>query len=312
MKTKLKRTIGPVFYLLLIVFVALYIKDLDWSKTQDINVQWSYILIASIISLAFRYWGALIWMKILSTLGAKNLKENTIELLHVYSKSWLGRYIPGTAPWILGKIYFASRLGVSKNKLAVSSLLEGILQIVVTFTSALLILSIDPRVREFLTPEYTMILVILLVGSLIILIPKIFNKIISLIYRVIKKKPFDKSHAATNQSIFYGGGMYLIGSIINGISFFFVAKAIFPDLGYENILYVLSVSNLASAISMLAIFAPSGIGVREGIQIAMLSVVMPIEIATVVAVVTRIWSVVIDLIFFGINQAASKIHNNKT
>src|SRR5690606_15773151 len=109
--------------------------------------------IATLLAMAFRYWGAFIWLAILRTLGATRLRQNLSQLLHVYAKSWLGRYIPGTAPWILGKIYFASKLGVSKNKLAVSSLLEGGLQIIVTLVIAVGILLLDPKVDSVITAE---------------------------------------------------------------------------------------------------------------------------------------------------------------
>lgn len=298
----INKIIGPIFYILLIIFVLIYIQKLDWSVLNQIKIQWQYVVIATILSLLFIYWGAFIWMQILITLGAKNIYQNFIPLLHVYAKSWLGRYIPGTAPWILGKIYFAAKLGVSKNKLAVSSLLEGALQIAVTFSSSLLILLIDVRTRQFLNPEMLLVLAFMLLGSIIVMIPTVFNKIFATAYRLLKRKKFNLEHAATNQSILRGSSMYLLGSFVNGIAFFFIAKAVFPDLGYQDLFYVVGISNLASAISMVAIFAPSGIGVREGIQIAMLSAIMPVEIATIIALVTRIWNVACDLLFYGLNQ----------
>ena len=311
MKDKIKslnKYITPIFYILLIVFIFFYIQKLDWSILETIKIAWIPLLIATILTIFFRYWGAIVWMEILKTLGAKDIKKNRLELFNVYSKAWLGRYIPGTAPWILGKIYFASKLGVSKNKLAVSSLLEGILQILVTFTSAILILLIDPKVVEFLKSDYIILISIILIFSILTLYPKNFNRIIKIIYKTIKKKEFKNEHKVTNKSVYYGAFLFLIGTIINGISFFFVAKSLYPQLGYENMLFILSASNLASAISMVAIFAPSGVGVREGIQIAMLSAVMPIQIATVIAIFTRIWSISIDFIFYGINALLTKLN----
>ena len=311
MKDKIKslnKYITPIFYILLIVFIFFYIQKLNWSILETIKIAWIPLLIATILTIFFRYWGAIVWMEILKTLGAKDIKKNRLELFNVYSKAWLGRYIPGTAPWILGKIYFASKLGVSKNKLAVSSLLEGILQILVTFTSAILILLIDPKVVEFLKSDYIILISIILIFSILTLYPKNFNRIIKIIYKIIKKKEFKNEHKVTNKSVYYGAFLFLIGTIINGISFFFVAKSLYPQLGYENMLFILSASNLASAISMVAIFAPSGVGVREGIQIAMLSAVMPIQIATVIAIFTRIWSISIDFIFYGINALLTKLN----
>ena len=48
---------------------------------------------------------------------------------------------------------------------------------------------------------------------------------------------------------------------------------------------------------MLAVFAPGGLGVREGVQALLLALVMPVPIALVVVVVTRVWSLAVDGLF---------------
>lgn len=53
---------------------------------------------------------------------------------------------------------------------------------------------------------------------------------------------------------------------------------------------------------MLAIFAPSGIGVREGIQLVLFSLIMPKELALAVTIITRLWSVGMDFVFFGLSR----------
>lgn len=286
-----------VFYVLLFLFAMRFLENLDWSKLEGISVSWTYVTIASVLALLFRYWGAYIWTVLLRTLGATNVSFSR-DLIYVYAKSWLGRYIPGTAPWILGKIYFASKKGISKNKLAVSSLLEGLLQIVVTLALAILILLLDARTAEIIDSSLKALLVLALVGCVVVLLPPVFNGVIKLAYRLIKKKRFDSEHAATSRSIVTGSLLYLIATLIGGLSFFFITKAVYPELSYNETLFVLGVSNLASAVSMLAIFAPSGIGVREAIQVALLALIMPAEIALVIAIVTRLWGIIIDLVFF--------------
>ena len=51
---------------------------------------------------------------------------------------------------------------------------------------------------------------------------------------------------------------------------------------------------LAGAIGILSLFAPSGLGVREAIQLLLLPRVIPAEIALVVTVAARIWSIAVD------------------
>lgn len=286
-----------VFYALLAVFAVRFMQTLDWTKLEGVSVSWPYVAIATLLALAFRYWGAYIWTVLLRSLGATNVAF-TRDLIYVYAKSWLGRYIPGTAPWILGKIYFASQKGISKNKLAVSSLLEGLLQIVVTLALAILILLLDARASVIIDTPMQVLMLLALVGCVIVLVPPVFNTAIQIVYRLFKKKPFDSAHAASSRSILTGSALYTVATVIGGLSFFFIAKAVYPELSYSETLFVLGVSNLASAVSMLAIFAPSGIGVREAIQVALLAIIMPAEIALVIAIVTRLWGIIVDVLFF--------------
>jgi uncharacterized membrane protein YbhN (UPF0104 family) len=219
--------------------------------------------------------------------------------LYVYAKSWLGRYIPGTAPWILGKIYFASKQGISKNKLAVSSLLEGGLQVNVVLILSLLILSFDSRLN-IVDVRFKFLMIAIAVIGIISLTPRVFNKIVSITYKLLKKKTLDQEHLANGKTILTGAGLYTIGAVISGVSFFYMAKAVFPDLLYSDALFVIGTASLAGAVSMLAVFTPSGLGVREGIQLALLSLIMPTELALVVTVFTRLWSIVTDFLFFGL------------
>ena len=288
-----------VFYGLILIFLILLLLNLDFSQLTNIDFNWWYFAFAIAVGIGYRYWGALTWVNILQRLGASALKLNA-NLVYVYAKSWLGRYIPGTAPWILGKIYFASKFGISKNKLATSSLLEGILQIIVTLLLALLILFIDSRSSIFINSGAKFAMIGAAILGAMTLLPPVFNRIIAIVYRLIKKKPFPEEHKATPSAVVSGVGLYIIGAFIGGLSFLLVTKAVYEPLGWNEVLYVLGVSNLANAVSMLAVFAPSGIGVREGIQIALLSAVMPLEIAAIVAIITRLWGIGVDFLFFGL------------
>jgi uncharacterized membrane protein YbhN (UPF0104 family) len=288
-----------VFYALLIGFLAYYLATkVDYDLLFSIRFNWWFILVACVTGLTSRYWGAFIWIAILRTLGAKNARYSP-PLIGVYAKSWLGRYIPGTAPWILGKIYFAAREGISRNKLAVSSLLEAALQIVVQLALALALLLFDTRADATIEPAFKVLMVLVLLGCIVAIVPPVFNRLMALAYRVLRRGKFEREHYATWRTIGTGAGLYVVGSLINGVSLYFIAKATYPELGYDLMPFVIGVATLAGVSGMLAVFAPGGLGVREGIQALLFVLVMPAEIALAVVVVSRIWSVAMDLIFFG-------------
>jgi len=297
------RLVPLLFYALLLVFLGLYLRSVDFSKLVHLHFSWWYLLLASLLALLKNYLGAITWFVILRSLGATDLQLHK-QLIYVYAKAWMGRYIPGTAPWILGKIYFASQHGISKQKLAVSSLLEGGLQIVTMLVFSLALLITDRRL-DVLGNDFKLLMVGVAVAGIVILSPRIFNRLVGTAYKLLRRKELADEHLASNSTIIRGASMYLVDAAINGLSLFFIAKGVDPALSYSNIIFAMGAASLAGAASMLAIFAPSGLGVREGIQLVLFSLIMPKELALAVTIITRLWSVGIDVAFFGLSRLAA-------
>ena len=295
MKRTLLKAVPWFFYALVAVFAYFYLRGLNWAALASVQINWWWMGAATVASLAVRYWFAGIWMFLLRSLNA-NLAGQERELFLVYAKSWLGRYIPGGATWILGKIYFATKLGISKAKLGISSFLEGALQIIVVLISAAAMLALDPHVQQ-LGRGWVWALLAAAVAGLVVVYPPVFNRVIQFGYTKVRKQSLDGEHLPDSPTILRGILAFLVSSVLSGLSFYFVAAAVDPGLGWGSIVFIIGASNLASALSMLAVFAPAGLGVREGVQLTMLLLVMSPEQALVATVLMRLWSIVMDALF---------------
>lgn len=294
-----RRAVPPLFYALLILFLALYLHGIDWSKLHGLQLGWGFIVIATVIGISDRFWQVLVWIVLLHRLGARNLRPHWRQLTYVYAKSWMGRYIPGTAPWILGKIYFASRHGIPRAKLAVSSLLEGALEIVVLLALSFAMLLFDSRF-SVINSATRLFMGAAIAACVIAMAPPVFNRLVSIGYRLMRHKSLESEHLVNGKAILSGAGLYVIGSLMSGIAFFFIAKSVYPQLAYHDLPFLIGASNLAGALGMVAIFAPSGIGVREGVLLVLLGTVMPKSVAVVVVVLSRLWGVAADFAYFGL------------
>lgn len=295
----LSRWFGFAFYALIAFFAALYLSTLDWQVIAGIRPNWGLLAVATALGLAARYWYAGIWVYFLKNLGAKLAPGQLVELLEVYAKSWLGRYIPGSVAWVLGKIYFASKLGISKTRLAISSFLEALLQIVVVLITASLLLLVDPRSYE-LAGQWVWLLIATALLGLIMVWPPVLSRTVSWLYEFVKGVVLETSSLPTNRTLATGMLAFAASSLISGSAFFFVAWAVDPTIGWREFLFILAASNIASAVSMVAIFAPAGLGVREAIQIAALILVMDAETAVVATILMRLLSILWDALFLGI------------
>lgn len=302
LRTKLKqfaRFLGFGFYAIVAIFLGIYISNLDWQRLSSISVNWGWLLLATLIGIATRFWFAKIWVFFLNQSGHTLTKAETIELYKVYAKSWLGRYIPGSVAWVAGKVYFASKLGISKSRLAISSFIEAVLQIVTVLLTASLLLVFDPRSYQLAGGWLWLVIGFAILGF-VALLPPVLRIYASAAYNFLRKAQLDQKLIPGNKTLGAGILMFVVSSMLSGFAFYLVTLAIAPEVGIEQLLFILAASNLASAISMVAIFAPAGVGVREAIQIAALVFVMSPEQALAAALMMRVLSILWDGFFLAL------------
>jgi len=300
-----KRLVNVMLFSLIILFFVLYLRNVDFSKISDIDLSWGYIALATLISLLYRYWGAFIWRTILHALGAQNLPNFTI-LSHIYAKAWMGRYIPGTVTWIAGKIYLAHKVGISKSRLAVSSLLEGGMQIISLMVVSMLLLGFDPRL-DVIPFQIKILMILLGLGLLVFLSPPIFNRLVHIAHVLVKKKEPDEELRINNKAVLRSFVLYAGGAFIAGASYFFMTRGLAADTSWREFLFIVGAFNLAGALGMVAIFTPSGLGVRDGVQLVLLSLIFPKEIALVITIFSRLWSAIVDVLFYLLVETTYRI-----
>jgi glycosyltransferase 2 family protein len=296
LKTILSRVFAPLFYVALVIGAIFYVQGIDWNSIHLDQISWSWVLIAVVLALFQRYGYAFIWLFLLKRLGA-SIGGQTREFVAVYAKSWLGRYIPGGVTWIFGKIFFANRLGVSATKLGVSSFLESVLQIISILISALIMLAFDPNIQAIGWWVIPALVAAALIG-LASVYPPVFNRVLQVSYRKVRKVEIDADSLPGIKTIALGLVAFLATSILSGVQVFCIAKAITPELVLSDIFFIVGISNLFSAASMLAVFAPAGLGVQELMAVFLALVIGPAA-AGLTVVILRLFSILMDLAFLG-------------
>jgi uncharacterized membrane protein YbhN (UPF0104 family) len=90
--------------------------------------------------------------------------------------------------------------------------------------------------------------------------------------------------------VIYGSLWLIAGLMFVSLYLILIDRHVEPDL-----LTALMLSNIAGiAAGFAALFAPGGIGVREGVMIGILLPYMPVEQAMLLAIVSRLWQVASD------------------
>lgn len=294
----MKRALGIGFYVLVAGFLVWYALGLDFSSLSSLQPGYGLLLVATALALFVRFWFARIWLFFLRSTGPE-LSANTKDLDLVYAKSWLARYVPGSVVWVASKIYFASKLGVSKTRLAISSYLEALIQLVTVVLIALVLIAINPGALQITSSTTNLLLVLALLG-VVAIIPGVLRWYANLGFKILRKSSIPTEHFPSAASTFRGVLLFAVSGLLSGLTFYLVLWALVPDLDHSNLFYVLALTNVASALSMLAVFAPAGIGVREGVLITGLTVIVDPATALAVALLMRAMSVGWDLLFFAI------------
>ncbi len=296
-----KSLISILFFGLIIAFLAIYLQSIDFAKLRNLPFHADRFVAAIAFGLGFMYLGAYVWRVILRALGATKLPSYR-ETTKVYARAWMGRYIPGTVTWIAGKVYLASGWGISKSRLSVASILEGGSQVLGTVFVSFLLLGLDSRL-DVLPASAKVGLIGLGLLVLLVLVPHIFNRILAIGFRIVGRRPASDELQINSKAVSRSFGLYVIGSLIYGCASFMVIASIAPSLQLSDLGFVIGAVGLANAAGMAAPFAPSGLGIKDGLLLVLLAAILPKETALAATIMIRVWSVVLDVLFLALSSA---------
>ncbi|OGE81324.1 MAG: hypothetical protein A2826_02080 [Candidatus Doudnabacteria bacterium RIFCSPHIGHO2_01_FULL_43_23] len=222
------------------------------------------------------------------------------DMLRVYSFSQLAKYIPGGIWLYLIRFRYLSK-NVSKESFVVVSSLENAVYVLSGFFLTSFI-----SAQIFTTAKFQVVAAIIVITILVVLLmPKLFYFFINLALRALKKD-------GKNDFKKIGRGPLLItllGSSLNwllvGIGYFFFLSSFLP-VGFTRLPWFIAVFAASVTAGYVFVIAPGGLGVREGIMVLLLESVFGLEIATVIAIATRLWSAISEALIAGLISVFSK------
>jgi hypothetical protein len=291
----LRTIVNLVFAVAVVAFCVIYAARLEWGKLSALRFSLPSMLLSLLAGVCYLFLSSVIWIRMLFRLNPA--VRASWDLLAVYAKSWMGRYIPGKVVWIAGKIHFASRYGIPVSQLGVTSFLEAGVQMATQLIISLAIILFDGHFG--MLPDGIRILTIFaILGLVIALSPPVFNYLTSLFLRIAKRST-GHNIRVTWSAIGEMTGLYSVGYLLLGLTYFFSLKSFMPTLSPSLFAFTTAGISIAGTMGILALFAPSGLGVREGFIVLFLSLALPMELAVVSAIVLRVTALIMDLAFLG-------------
>jgi hypothetical protein len=280
--------IGLPLFAALCYFVgkALYadFQNIHWA---DVRISW-LALAAALASLVLaRFMNGLNCRALLASL------DQHAPLARITAIIWLaslGRYIPGKMAVVAGAALMLSRIGVRMPAALAALFLSTALMIITSLLTCLPLL-LTPHLRQAMPGGWLLGLAILLIG-LIGLHPRVFTKLCNLALIRLKRQPLPARLATA--TLMHAVGISFLRSLFLAVGLYFTSRAI-ADVGIADFPLVLGSAALASVAGFLAVFAPAGLGVHEGIYLLTLSPLLG-PAAALLAILFRILHILADLL----------------
>lgn len=302
-----KDTILKICKVLFLVLVAIFltkyfITNIEDIRALDFKMDWKIFAGSMIFYFIYKITLASLWHYITYLNGA-SIKYKDAIVCYLYSI--LGKYIPGKVFMLAARIPAYEKQGVKMRKVTVCFLLENVCTLLGAAFLFLISLFFFPN---DLLNNYKFLTIGLVVVFFICINPKIINWGLRIVGKVMKK---DDMEIPMSYGQMIKVVLLFIGNwLIVGIGFYMLVASIYP-VPISEALYCGGIYGLAAIIGILALFTPSGLGVREGIIAIGLALVMPEEYVVIISIISRLWATIAELILIFIAFIATKIINRK-
>ncbi len=296
LKSKLAKNLLALCVIGVVIYYFYVSLSHNWQAVRRIDFSFNWF---SVFAVAFFIMAVLesghLWGKTLNLLTIRqNKRIRSGEAIRVHIASWLLKYIPGQTGSAVGKVVWAKNNGYSKKLVFITFIYENIFLLVASFLLSVPLLLIVNGGDAFLhNPIYIVPPLVSLVIAILVLNDASMYVIMNFAFNYILKQPVGREFFLTNWQSLKLQVYYLLPRMLNAAGFIFVISS-FLDIRVENYAPLGAVYILAGAIGILAIFVPSGIGVREAVIAIFAAPYLSVEQAIVVAIVARLYSTVAD------------------
>ena len=283
-----------LIFLLVAGFISYQLGRQIWLNWREVYPRLAsfdpFWALAAILLVAGHYLiGALLWENILAKLLAPLPLGKGVR---IWAFSQMGRYIPGKVWTVLGRLHLCERENIPKLTTSISISLDMLLAVIAALLLFLLGLPFWPSPLPLANFNYLLLLV---PPVLLLLHPRIFEHTLNFLLRLLKQEPV---------RINLGFGILcqlmllaLCNWLIVGAALFCVIRTIYV-VDFKILFLGGGIFACAWILGMLAIFAPSGIGVREGVLAYLLGFHIPAYIASVAAILARLLFLLAEVVFF--------------
>lgn len=258
----------------------------------SLNLRWDSLNLAgALMSCVLAYQCLLLgWVMLLRRTGYYDARH-----LGVYARIWwssyLYRYIPGKILLIVERVRMGTHVGIPASAGAAITIIETLLSILAGSAISLL------AITYYAAIDKTQLFGVgaLIVASIFAL-PWAYRGFCRLPF-IYRKYPELKTVALRSQDVLILVLPYFLYYLLLGASFFLLTKNL-QFFNWSDLAGLCGIYALSHVISLIALFAPAGLGVREGAFSVQLGRFVPPGVAELLAIGARVWFTVVELLCY--------------
>jgi glycosyltransferase 2 family protein len=287
------------FFATLIALFALALHG-RWPQVQDSfeQLSWYSLLIAAALGFGNIFAAMMAWRSLLGDLGSKLPMP---VAMRIFFLGQLGKYLPGSVWTVVAQADLGRDHSIPPRRTVAASVVGMGISLAAGLVLAIVTLPFSAPGEAVHYAWVLLVLPLLVVG----LLPKNVDRLTRLLLKVLRREPPD--HAFTWRGVVTALGWQTSSWVAVGGEVFVLCWALHAPIA-RTLPLALGATALAWSAGFLAVPLPSGAGLRELITIAMLSSVLSVPSATVVALTSRIISIVGDGAFAAVAVAIAR-HN---
>jgi len=306
-----KKRIMQIFKYLFLVLVAVFLIRYFKNNAADFasrikSIDRTVFISAVLVFFVYKFMHALLFHYI-TVLNDCDIDWKDAVIAFLFSI--LGKYIPGKVFMLLARIPPYAERGRSVRKVTVCFFLENLCTLLgAAFLFILSLLFMPASFRE----QYSWVVwaaIGMIIVFLICLNPKILNFFLRIAGKLIGKK--DMEISITYSQMLKVVFLFMLNWLVNGVGFYLICRSICPEVTLNYLFFVAGLFGLSVVIGILALFAPAGVGVREGILIAGLVLIISRADADAISIVARLWMTVSELIMIAAAAIINVIRKRK-
>ncbi len=222
------------------------------------------------------------------------------DSLRIWAFSTLGRYVPGKVMLLVARTYYYRRRGEPAVWVGYAVILEHLFALASAIVVMLIALT---QANLDALQGLRWVGWIGLLPLALLLAPRLMNWAIG---RLAHRLGAEERRDLSTGDFLLFLAIFLGGWVILGLGNYVLISRI-GGIGWEYFVYVTGAHALAGIAGVLALFAPSGLGVKDGLLFFFLSRIMPAYQASLATVGLRIWLNGVELLMVGFGWLALRL-----